>query len=242
LGSQIVEQIDRQRDTQIIEPPPADEGYRRLSALAVLALAAGLLSVLAFVHPLLWAMPIIAVGLAMGALWHIRQHPDEVVGRGAALTGMAAAVFFGFGAIGYSFAREFWLVHRSRQAADQFFSLLAEDRTHEAHQSTLMPSSRLPSGSDFESALGSDPEGAKAYERFLKGDVIERLRRLDPDSLPQFRRGRLANYDLRAEYTELEYLVADGEMPDRIRVIVEFARDPQTRQEQWRVAQISGLE
>jgi hypothetical protein len=237
-----MDHIDRQRDTQTIESPPADEGYRTLSALAVLALAAGLLSAVAFVHPLLWALPIVAIGLAMGALWHIRQHPGEVTGRGAALAGIAAAVFFGCGALSHSFVREIWLVQRSRLAADQFFSLLVDQKTIEAHQLTLMPSARLPGGSDFDAAHASNPEAAEAFEKFQKGELIERLRRLDERSLPRFQRGRLADYDLRVEYTELEYLIPDGDIPSRVRVIVEFARDPDTRQEQWRVAQITGVE
>jgi hypothetical protein len=237
-----VEHLDRQRDTQIIESPPANEGYRTISALALLALVAGLLSVVAFVHPLFWALPIIAVGFAAGALWHIRQRPDEVTGRRAALAGLAAAMFFGCGAVSYSYAREMWLVQRSRLAADQFFSLLAAGKTHEAHQLTLMPSSRLPPGADFESALAGNPEGAQDFKKFEKGDIVERLRRLNPQSLPQYQRGQLTDYDLRAEYTELLYLIPDGDTPERVRVMVEFARNTDTRQEQWRVAQITGLE
>jgi hypothetical protein len=235
-----VEHVQGQFKSDVVEAPAADEGYRTLSALAVLALAAGLLSVVAFVHPLLWALPIIAIGLAAGALWHIRQHPGEMVGRNAALAGLAAAVFFGCGAISYSAAREIWLVNRSRQAANRFLSLLAAGQTHEAHQLTLMQSSRLPTNSDYESALATDPEGAKAFERFMKGDLIQRLHRREP--LPQFERGRLANYDMRAEYTELEYLLSDGELPDRMRIVVEFARNTDTRQEQWRIAQIGAVE
>jgi hypothetical protein len=239
-----VEHVQGQFKTNPVEATTVeattDEGYRTVSGLAVLALATGFLSVVAFVHPLLWSLPIAAIGLAIGALWHIRQHPREAVGRNAALLGMSAAVFFGCGAVSYSFAREIWLVERSRQAADHFLSLLAAGQAHQAHQLTRMPSSRLPSNSDFESALAADPEGAKAFERFLKGDLIQRLHRTE--SLPQFERGRLANYDMRAEYTELEYLLKDGDVPDRMRVVVEFARNADTGQEQWRIAQIGAIE
>jgi hypothetical protein len=235
-----VEHLQEQFQGDVVEALPADEGYRRLSALAVLALAAGLLSVVAFVHPLFWALPIIAIGLAAGALWHIRQHPGEVVGRSAALAGLAAAVFFGVGAISYSAARETWLVNRSRQAADRFLSLLASGQIHEAHQLTLLQSTRLPTNSDFEAALAADPEGAKAFEQFRKGELIQRLHRTE--LIPQFERGRLANYDMLAEYTELEYLLHDGKLPDRMRFVVEFARDTDTRQERWRIAQIGAVE
>ncbi len=98
-----VEHLDRKSDTQIIESPPADESYRTVSASAIFALVLGLFSAVAFAHPLLWALPLVAAGLAIAALVRIAQQPHELIGRKAALIGLAAAVLFGSAAISYSF-------------------------------------------------------------------------------------------------------------------------------------------
>jgi hypothetical protein len=237
-----VEEVQPQHIIEVIEPPPADEGYRTVSALAVLALVLGLLSAVAFAHPLLWALPAAAVGVAIAALRHIGQHPGEVIGRKAALLGMATAVLFGCAATSYSFAREIWLVNRSRQVADHFFSLLAAGKTHGAHQMTLMPMSRLPTESDLAAGYANNPESAKEFEKFSSGDVIVRIRQGDGGLSPRYQGGRLANLEALGEYIELDYLLDDGSLPDHIRVIVEFSRHPDTRAEQWRLAQIGTVE
>jgi hypothetical protein len=237
-----VEHVDHKRETQTIESPPADESYRTVSAGAVLALVLGLFSAVAFAHPLLLALPLVAIGLAIAALVRIAQRPGELIGRKAALIGLAAAVLFGCAAISYSFAREAWLVSRSRQAAEHFFSLLAAGKTHAAHQMTLMPRSRLPTDSDHAAAYANNPEGAEQFDKFVSGDAIERIRRGVEGSPPQYQGGRLANLEMLWEYIELDYLLNDGGAPQPIRVLVEFSRHPDTREEQWRVAQVGALE
>ncbi len=237
-----MEHLDRKRDIQIIESPPADESYRTVCASAVFAMVLGLVSAVAFAHPILWALPLVAAGLAIAALVRIAQHPSEMIGRKAALIGLAAAVLFGSAAISYSFAREAWLVRRSRQAAEHFFSLLAAGQAHAAHQLTLMPRSRLPTDSDYAAAYANNPEGAEQFEKFLSGDIISRFSHGGTGSPPEYQGGRPANLEMLLEYVELDYLLSDGREPPQVRVLVEFSRHPDTRMEQWRVAQVGALQ
>lgn len=74
-------------------------GYRPVSGLAVAAVLFGVLSSLALTTPLLWALPVVAVGIALAALADVARPGAEKAGRAAALAGLALAVGFGTQAV-----------------------------------------------------------------------------------------------------------------------------------------------
>jgi hypothetical protein len=76
--------------------PRSDElaGYRPVSRLAVAALAAGCGSGLVLFTPLAAMLPLVAIVLAVAALAELRRGAGRIVGRWAALGGLALAVGF----------------------------------------------------------------------------------------------------------------------------------------------------
>jgi hypothetical protein len=89
--------------------------YRPVSRLAVAALAAGMMSALAIVSPLCWALPLVAVGLVVAAWADVHRPGAPKAGGLAAVAGLALAVGFGAQAVTDAVATR-WLVSRRAEA------------------------------------------------------------------------------------------------------------------------------
>jgi hypothetical protein len=73
--------------------------YRPVSMLAVAAALAGVASSLALTTPMLWALPLVGVGLALAGLADVARPGAEKAGRMLALAGLALSVGFGAQAV-----------------------------------------------------------------------------------------------------------------------------------------------
>ncbi len=69
--------------------------YKAVSRLALLTLALGLGSGLALAHAIFWAVPAAAVLTGALSLRAIAASRSSLIGRKAALSGLALALFFG---------------------------------------------------------------------------------------------------------------------------------------------------
>src|SRR5689334_16992757 len=108
--------------------------YRSISSLAVLALLFGLAAPLALVNPLLLAVPLAAVVLALFALRQIAANIEILSGRGLALT----ALFLGVAILFYTpvrlYSRYEVLKGTARELAETYLKLLQQGKFEEAHQ------------------------------------------------------------------------------------------------------------
>jgi hypothetical protein len=109
-----------------------DLGYSQVSPAAIVALLFGLASPLAFVGPVFFVFPAVAVGVALIALGKIRA-------SGGALTGETlarAAIALGVGCIAASLARtsvrDTLMQRQAAAAAREWLELLADGRLSEA--------------------------------------------------------------------------------------------------------------
>lgn len=116
--------------------------YRAVSGLAIAGLLAGLLSLLALAAPLLWAVAIVALIVNLKALERIAANAPALLGRKAALAGLA------FSVVALCAAPADWIVYRAsvrqeaRRFAELWFDHLRGDQPHRAHQLTIEPGSR----------------------------------------------------------------------------------------------------
>jgi len=124
-------------------PDDADsKQYRAVSAFAIAGLLVGLLSLLALVSPLLWALAIVGVLVNFKALERIKKNAPALLGRKAALAGLALST------IGLTAAPADWIVYRSlvrqeaRQFAEMWFDYLRADQPQKAYQLTASPTTR----------------------------------------------------------------------------------------------------
>jgi hypothetical protein len=216
----------------------ADAGYHSVSALAVVALVIGLLSPLAFTHPLLWSLPIIGIALAWAAIVRIDRSEGLLIGRKAAIIGLAISLFCGLGAVTQSTTRRLWLASRAERLTERFLELLREGKTYEAHQLFARPQFRFPPGSDYESLYADDPTIMEDYQEFLKREVIANLVELGDRAELEHQRTRLTHTgsdgDYQMVYYHLSGQTAAGPIDKDIRFVVERLQDEQTG-ERWRV-------
>ncbi len=141
-GFQVHREVYQSR-LNLPEDPDAAQ-YRAVSGLAIVGLLAGLLSLLALVAPVLWAVAFVALIVNLKAIQRIAANAPALLGRKAALAGLA------FSVIALCAAPADWIVYRrlvrqeARQFADLWFDYLRADQPHRAHQLTVGPTSRDP--------------------------------------------------------------------------------------------------
>lgn len=134
-------------ETQSVEQTSSEEGvilpdYRAVSGLAIAGLLLGLASVLVFVHPVLWIVPLAALVLCVSALRQIAAQPTALLGRRAALVGLAAALIFGISAPVHYVLYRYQLRAEAIGVAAEWFTALRDDRPFVAHQWSLPPEAR----------------------------------------------------------------------------------------------------
>lgn len=106
------------------------DDYRPVSRPAVAALGLGVCSAAALIHPLCWAVPLVAAGLAVAALADIRRHGRA--GGLAARAGLALAVGFGGQAVSHAVVERLLAERRAGAAALMWVEAVREARPADA--------------------------------------------------------------------------------------------------------------
>jgi len=192
------------QESPLSEPQDAEViGYRALSGLSVAGLIVGLLAPLAFIDPLMWTVPLAGILLCAVALRRIARDAPALIGRKAALIGLALSVLVGAAAMSDWFTYGQLIDREARQAADQWFEFLRQGEALKSHQLTQAPQTRVPLDERLRDhyAPGSDPRqdlrgylrrpeirsllalGAKAQARYY--DTESRSREDESDVVKQ---------------------------------------------------------
>ncbi|MCC6492103.1 MAG: hypothetical protein IT424_03675 [Pirellulales bacterium] len=173
-------------------------GYRQVSPAAVVALALGLSSLVAFVGPAFFLAPAAAIGVALLALGKIRRSGGALTGEGLARLGLALALACMAGALVRGSVRDALMQRQAVETARQWLDLLASGRMKDAREllsadgaSALLPPRQMGPPSTDEAAaeaiildkLRSEPVTHAASE--AKGAIS-----LDEATEPIFDGGR----------------------------------------------------
>jgi hypothetical protein len=113
------------------------EDYRPISPLVIVACIAGLASLLAIVHPLLWIIPVIAIMLAGCAIRQVSSKQSRHGGRLAAVVSLCLATLVGAYAPARAISLKRELYARAAPQVIEWVSLIQEGRYQVAHQYTL---------------------------------------------------------------------------------------------------------
>ncbi len=122
-----------QPDDPLLDAPTDEIEYRSMSALAIVAFALGVLSLLALIAPVLWIVPVAAIIVALTAIRVIKNDPQKS-GQRLATIGLFVAVCVGIWAVSYHFSREWYLFHTARKFADDWLTVVQDGNLYEAHQ------------------------------------------------------------------------------------------------------------
>lgn len=217
------------------EPQEELVEYRELSIPALVGWVVSLLSPLALVRPLFFAIPMLAFALSVWGLVNISLRPTTLSGRKLAMWGLALALCFGTaGACNYLTYTAMDI--RSGQVfAQQWMTLMVEGRDKEACQLSLSTYQRV-TGRGLEVSFRKSPTHIQTYEQFKQNYVCQYI-------LQQYRGAKITCLGLhktdhsKRKWThtyEFELSMGEGRMRKsrRFMVAVECDRiDTETRYE-----------
>jgi len=143
-------------------------GYRSVSLLAVVALLLGLLSPVALVNAVLWAVPILGLIVAAAAYRAIVRAPDRMTGRGMALVAIGLCTLFLSLATAHSFSRTLWLRHEGRQFMDLWLELIRRQELQKAHQLHLPKPQRAGGNIPLANYYQNDERARQRLEAFVQ--------------------------------------------------------------------------
>ena len=217
--------------------------YQSVSTFAIVALLVGLASGLAFIHPMLWTIPVLAVALSGVALYRIAHSDGEQVGRKLALAGLVAALVLGSAAASKRFVFQ-WAVQRDARAfALLWFDLLAEGEPHKAHQLANSPLARQRLDSDLWEHYRNTPEARKSLHDFVEQPLARILLEVGDrsdvrpfNSAAETRKGRTS---VRVDYS-VSFESADGLQTLFCSLFLDRTRDPDSGNAEWQLKEFKG--
>lgn len=101
-----------------------EAAYRTVSVLAIVSLVLGFAAPLCLVAPLLFAIPLLGIILALAAIARVASSDGAMIGRGAALIGLALCVASVCGAFARTAVADRMLSQQAREVALQWVALL----------------------------------------------------------------------------------------------------------------------
>jgi hypothetical protein len=150
-------------------------GYRPVSRLAVAALAAGCGSALVLFTPLAAMLPLVAIMLAVAALAELRRGGGRIVGRWAALGGIALAVGFVSQAAAAALADRWVTGRRAAATATIWIDSIRAGRLADAMAASSPLALSVPSENRF--AVFGDLQVIKAIAASQEPPMITSLER-----------------------------------------------------------------
>jgi hypothetical protein len=160
--------------------------YRSVSALAVAGFIVGLFAPVAFIHPLLWTVPLAGLVLSTVALVRIARRESALVGRWPAVAGLLLSWLWG------AAAPSEWLAHRllvdaeARQFATIWFDFVRANEPHKAAQLTQSPHQRYDLDGDVWEAYPPDSDERRGLWQYVQDPPVRALLALGERAHPRY--------------------------------------------------------
>ncbi len=243
---------------------PEFEDYRPISPLAIMACVAGVASLLAVVHPLLWIVPVVAVILSVAAIVRLSSPQSRYGGRNAAIASLCLAALMGSYAPARVISHDRKLFAEGRARIEDWFSLIQQGRMQEAHQLWQSPEHRFQgpgslasfyagvpstnSSSEPADDLEMSPDGggqppAEQLKEFATWPAVAELMKFGE----QARIEHLRSVEIKIAYGELKVThlyrisgVQDGQ-PESVEVLIRATRHEEENLANWHVGDIEKL-
>jgi hypothetical protein len=151
-----------------------EETYRPISALAVTSFVLGVLSILAFASMYLWAIPIVALVIAVPTSRWLERAREEYAGQLLAKVGILLAVLSFCGASTQYAVTRFIIVNEAGKVADHYVDLILAHRVKDAYFYTLPPLARKDQQDQVDALIDKSKNQYRAY---LYGDGVTDLLR-----------------------------------------------------------------
>jgi hypothetical protein len=144
--------------------------YRTLSGLAIVSLVIGLVAPLCFAFPVLFAIPLFGIGVALVTLRRIDQSEGALAGRGAAVVGLALCVASLAATLAHAQMTRFLHVRQAEDFARQWMELVSGGKLEQAFNWTATGARPAPGPEP-----GAPEPKETPLESFMHNPVIEQL-------------------------------------------------------------------
>jgi hypothetical protein len=230
------------RDALPEHPDPDLAAYRPVSGWGIAALVVGLASAAALAHPLLWCVPLVGLGVSIVALRRIERSQVKVLGRTAALVGLAFSLIYGVAAPARLLSREHWLAARAERLSDELLDLLRSKQKDAAFSLTRQSAERPKPHRPTQPGEKAEPEPPSMRETFLSGNPVAKLLTLGPEAkIEHLRTDILPPEDVRqsvAVLYEVHSPEEHGLKPLRVLIYADQLFDGEGH-ERWWIASVS---
>lgn len=153
------------------------QNYRSVNRTSIVGFVLGLLSAASLLHWLLLPIAIAAVLISSLALLQIRAHGGRLLGRKAALAGIALGIFFLAFTTTKEYVRRGELDRQARQHSDKWLELLHEGdlpNLYKAFELQRRYPERQPLGTDLALLFG-DPAESTEFDSSMVDDELREL-------------------------------------------------------------------
>ncbi len=216
--------------------------YHAVSGWAVTSLVVGLLSVAAFLGPLVWFVPALGIGLAIFAMRRIRTSGGELTGWNIALLGLLLSLLFGIAGPVRTLSRHYWLQVRAEEFANGFLDLLQQNQPYIAQQFTLHPANRNLAAKNLAGAIAKDEKTQKAFDDYLKREPVKSLleygKKAKVELLSSDVLAEDPHDDIGVRY-RITVPAAAASRSFNVSLILERSLNARTKTEQWQVLQMA---
>lgn len=218
--------------------------YRSVSVAAIVGLILGLFAWLAWIGPLLWVLPVVGAAVSAWALRSIAASDGALIGRGAALSGLALSLMFGSAAAAAMWSEGWWLQREARPAAEHWFELLRDDQPHRAHQLTVAPRERQLPGADLWEFYRNAEDARSGLKMFVANPLVHALLAQGRDAEVRFYAAQGAAVYEGKQHVKLLYAVTYPQGDQResffASVVLERSILTDSGEARWRIASYDG--
>jgi hypothetical protein len=181
--------------------------YRAVSSTAIVGLLLGLASPLAFASPLIWPLPLVGFLVSALALRRIARPEHPLLGRKAALAGLAISGLLLAAAPGEWLTYRWLLAREARQFADRWFQMLADGQPQRAYQLVLDPMARCTADDELWDFYRKNLRHREDLESYVKRPLIRTLLALGKRAQIRFYRMQGQQPEYENEAVDLQYAV-----------------------------------
>lgn len=198
-----------------VERIPEEAAYQSLSSLAVATFGLGILSAGAWIMPLFWGIPVLAIFLGIIAWRRIATSEGTLSGSRLLMIGLCLALLSGVGAPVRYWSYRWGVVEEAKQVADQWFTYLAADQPERAYQMTVPVAARRPlDDADPWQWYQADESLAQELRGFVDDPMIRLLLQLGTEAEVRFYAVEATDFGSIPEQILLTYAITLRDQPE----------------------------
>lgn len=223
-------------DSSVAFEPESEQTleYRSISKYAVLAVFAGILSITAWFHAVMWCVPVFAILLGCLAYREIRLNETRT-GSTVATAGIALALMFGIGAVTSFMAERKIVTSQARTFAARFIELGLDGNVEHAAQLTAGYQYRMTPGISRDAYYRLQPDSMSLLQRVKANEFVKRLVEAGPDAKVSFEGVEEYEKVRYGQVCGLKFVVDDGTPFDAVIVVTRDRNTEESRFTHWQV-------